>query len=1407
MKPKVSVLVQTCDNYSHFWEGWYVMFNRFWDFDLDWQIYFCNEERDFPYQDDRIKQLKTGKSKQYWGIEEREWIKDWYGKSKQIDEGWSDRLIYMLENVDTDYIFYMQEDQWPKFKIDRELFSDLASFCYSYDVDALKLHRVIRLDHVVPKRETDIYIRNKRLIQWGPENDWLVSHQPTLWKREFLLDLQIKGEGFRDNEYAGTDRLREKYKDNFPKIYSYNHDWFYERSAASRGDWVEPVQWEFDEVKHEIEVEKKYNLIKPKHESKSKGLKLSLVTSCFNAEKFIDELAETVISQNYDNWEWVIGDDFSDDNTFQKLLDLQNRDPRIRIAFPKHKKQMWWNPQKFATGDIVCHLDADDKLLPNCFEKINYYFKIFPEVVLMHFNANKYSEKLPAGPKQTFENYKDNVYMSTDNDSFLEGFEKLWHCRSSIFGYLRIFRNLPGLEFPEHQDGDACSSNDGQWLLMLEERGKWMTIPRTLYIAREHGASENFTRWNQRGEAQLAIDARKRRKEFVLDYPRNIKYFDDIYELAESTYTTSLNWSDKIQTISFVNYDYTDNQKDKSRKLFFDHDIRFDYFDQSVDYYFFKIQLETEPAFVNNKIQQIKNSNAQNYEIVFFCENKNLHYNLRTGVDNIQSIYDVILGNGYQFNFFEQMNRYHIVSLKNFEETKIEIKEDFKIEKIENKVEKTDNLKIMQVHVGCGLDIPPKKYGGLEEVIYHYIRMAEHYGHDVSLKWLDDITQADLDEYDVFHVHTGGFADLVEDRCIPYIFTTHDVHPWINGKESWYYQVNNKSIKNSLFSLIPCDHLISYYDTPEKLRKLDHGVDSNFFFPTNKRKDEPRLVCVGGGDDRKGFHLAIQAAHKLNMPITIVGPDSIHENYNDIFYKVLSSCKKDIEIVQTGNVDKNELRKILNEHDIIVHPSSIETGQPCLAVLEAMACGLPCVGTMQDKVEIPGLIECTREVDTIIDGIKNIVDDYDDFSKKARAFAVERDWANIFKTLEKYYYEARDLKSSKPRSMKDRLIFAYNNTDFKKKESIVEQNQINIKFDPNPIVEILGNTEKQYDITFKNLENGGTVYSNVIGNNNWCGSNIQYFMQWHIIIKEKDGPIVKEHKMNLNNESVYIYFDSGALGDNLAWVGSVNQFQQKHKCKVYCFTFFNHLFRDKYPNIEFIDEHNTFLNSGKFTYKYWIGWLTNDMSKCPEDTKKIPLQKVSSSILGLDYKEERAKIMVNELEADLQNPYVCIGIQSTAQAKYWNYEGGWNEIVKYLKEKNYDVVCVDKHQMFGAGNYMNSAPEGVINRHERTLDQTIATINGCEFFMGLGSGLSWLAWALEKPVVLISGFSEPYSEFDIECERVHNKDVCNSCYNRHKFDPGKWDWCPDNNDFICTKSITPDMVKHSIDNVIKKLNA
>jgi autotransporter strand-loop-strand O-heptosyltransferase len=85
-----------------------------------------------------------------------------------------------------------------------------------------------------------------------------------------------------------------------------------------------------------------------------------------------------------------------------------------------------------------------------------------------------------------------------------------------------------------------------------------------------------------------------------------------------------------------------------------------------------------------------------------------------------------------------------------------------------------------------------------------------------------------------------------------------------------------------------------------------------------------------------------------------------------------------------------------------------------------------------------------------------------------------------------------------------------------------------------------------------------------------------------------------------------------------------------------------------------------------------------------------------------------------------------------------------------------------------------------------------------EFYIGLSSGLSWLAWALGKKVVMIANFSEEWHEF--ECIRPVNKSVCNGCWNNpnFKFDKGDWDWCPvwrgTDRKFECQSSITAKMV-------------
>ena len=122
---------------------------------------------------------------------------------------------------------------------------------------------------------------------------------------------------------------------------------------------------------------------------------------------------------------------------------------------------------------------------------------------------------------------------------------------------------------------------------------------------------------------------------------------------------------------------------------------------------------------------------------------------------------------------------------------------------------------------------------------------------------------------------------------------------------------------------------------------------------------------------------------------------------------------------------------------------------------------------------------------------------------------------------------------------------------------------------------------------------------------------------------------------------------------------------------------------------------------------------------------------------------------------------------------------------------------------------MNSNPPNAMKRNERTLDQTIATIAGSEFFIGIGSGLSWISWALNKEVILISGFSQPFSEFETKCTRIINTDVCHGCYNRVKLDPSNWTWCPDHEGtdrmFECTKNISVESVCNAVDNVIQKL--
>lgn len=1377
MKHDISIIISSCDEYHKLWEGWYQTANYYGFLDLDWHVYFATEELDLPFLDDRITSIKTGiLGKRYIGSETNPERPN-YGGKKQIDEGWSNRVLSVLDKVDTSYVFFMQEDAWVKRQVNKKMFHSAFNIAKANNFDCIRITRILPW---FPRDEyeiTNFYCDNQRLLKLNNKNAFLMSHQNSIWNTEFLKSIMVPNEGVRDNEFEGTERIKELYPDH--KIFMLYSDFGYDfpSVAENKGQNINAqTQDDLNWINHNIDVFDHYKLKKENYEYDKDKLKLSLVTSCYNGGRYLNELYESIIEQTYENFEWILADDFSNDDTSKIIHALQEKDLRIKVVYPEHKKQIWWNPQIHATGDIVCHLDADDKLLPNALELLAYYFNTFPDVVLMHFNASKYKEQFPT-KDNILENYIDNVYVTNDNDSFLEGYSKLWPNRSNMFGYLRVFRNLNNLHFPEHDDTlGECVPNDGQWLITMEEKGKWLYIPRTVYLARNHGDSENHRNWNIRGDTKLIEQAKERRKYLRLDYPRNVKYFDSIHNIVESTFTSKLNFETSQKKISFINFDIETDTEQKIETLFNDHIVCLNQIDSSINYYYVNIFTYDKPDKIKKFLIQIKECNS-NCEVIFFSRNAYQHINNRTNENNLHNIIEQ-LKTISPLTWFEQDNRFFIY---------LTFTSDIDM----------DFLNIIQVNPGYGVTIPPKSYGGIEQVVSHYISAFENRGHNVQTKWLGNITQNDIEHNDIIHCHTVNFYKQLKEKNIPYIFTIHDVHPFKPGYENLKEELK-EVIQNSLITTCPSKKLVDLLDMPDKLIHVNHGVDTNFFYRNEDIKRDGTLLCVGSPEERKGFTYAIEAAIKLDLPIIIAGPLSqTQPEYN----KRLEEYKEKYSKLQIlGDVDKLKLRELLNQASITIHPADLETGQPCLSVLESLACGTPVIGTIQDDIEVGGMYNCERNVDSIIDGIIDVVDNYSNYTKEAVDFARSRNLENIYKNLFEVYSIAKKRKESFNNSFIDKAKLAYENSKISS-----SPNHFKIDYEPNPKITIMGpDHDINYKISFMDRNNGIVHYANEeLKTNQWAATSLSYYIPWRFEAHHHDN-LVWSEDLDLTGKKVHIIFDSTSLGDNVAWMAPVESFRLQHKCLMSVATFHNTLFEKVYPNIKFVEPNKGYEHECYITYS--LGFYESG-PRSPYDRKEVSLQQLGAAILGYNnYPETITKIYVDDkYELDIKKPYVAFGMQSTLQAKYWNYPNGWNDVIAYLKSKGYDVICVDKHNSFGKGDYMNQAPQGIHTLHERPIEEVVSAINGAEFYIGLGSGLSWVSWALHKPTILISGFSNPKSEFKNNCYRIFNEDNCNSCYNRYELDKGKWDWCPDHQDtdrmFECTKNITPDQVFTAIDHL------
>jgi teichuronic acid biosynthesis glycosyltransferase TuaG len=179
-------------------------------------------------------------------------------------------------------------------------------------------------------------------------------------------------------------------------------------------------------------------------------MKFSIITPTYNRAHTIERAIKSLQNQSYSNWEMIIVDDGSIDNTEERIKQYLNKDKRIKYIKLKQnggvgKARNVGIKNISPDSDWIGFLDSDDELLPNAFELMKKKIEEFP--VIKHFSFSTIYEN---GKKASFlkkDNLEGNYEIVLGKNNLAEGeFFNLLH-KSIINDGFKFEENVNGYEY------------------------------------------------------------------------------------------------------------------------------------------------------------------------------------------------------------------------------------------------------------------------------------------------------------------------------------------------------------------------------------------------------------------------------------------------------------------------------------------------------------------------------------------------------------------------------------------------------------------------------------------------------------------------------------------------------------------------------------------------------------------------------------------------------------------------------------------------------------------------------------------------------------------------------------------------------------------------------------------------
>ena len=211
--------------------------------------------------------------------------------------------------------------------------------------------------------------------------------------------------------------------------------------------------------------------------------KVSVIVPCYNQAQFLAETLDSVLAQTHENWECIIVNDGSTDNTETVAMDYCDRDKR----FVYHKKENGGLSSArnagldMAQGDYVQFLDSDDILLPNKFE---YQIRAMEtdnlDVCVCHHSI------FTTNINETWENkFSQSVY-----DLTYQGFLYNWGESFVIAIHSGLFRKSFLDKYKLRFDENVRALEDWLfWISIVRNGGTFVEVQDKLSLYRVHTSS------------------------------------------------------------------------------------------------------------------------------------------------------------------------------------------------------------------------------------------------------------------------------------------------------------------------------------------------------------------------------------------------------------------------------------------------------------------------------------------------------------------------------------------------------------------------------------------------------------------------------------------------------------------------------------------------------------------------------------------------------------------------------------------------------------------------------------------------------------------------------------------------------------------------------------------------------